>query len=63
MAYLMRDGTEGLAPHVASFAAVFGLVAGMIPVAHELFPVAVPYLPSATAFAIGMYIQVRLEGN
>jgi OPT family oligopeptide transporter len=59
MARLMKDGGESLAPHVAPFCLVFGAIGGLMPLVHELRPAWGPYLPSMTAVAIGMYIQVR----
>eukprot|EP01134_Creolimax_fragrantissima_P003054 CFRG3054T1 len=58
MARLMRDGVEGLAPNVGYFLIVFAFFGAAIPLIHEFGPTRVAqYLPSATAFAIGMYIQ------
>lgn len=58
MARLAKDGTESLAPHVEYFAVTFGLLAASLPIIAFFCPNWKPYLPSATAFAIGMYIQV-----
>eukprot|EP00124_Ichthyophonus_hoferi_P004526 Ihof_evm2s511 gene=Ihof_evmTU2s511 len=57
MSRLMRDGASGLAPNVLYFVGGFGLLASLIPVCHELWPATESYLPSATAFAVGIYIQ------
>eukprot|EP00123_Amoebidium_parasiticum_P014363 comp22462_c0_seq1/m.33813 comp22462_c0_seq1/g.33813 ORF comp22462_c0_seq1/g.33813 comp22462_c0_seq1/m.33813 type:complete len:664 (-) comp22462_c0_seq1:165-2156(-) len=57
MARLMRDGASGLAPHVGWFVLGLGGAAAFIPIVHEIWPATEPYLPSATAFAVGMYIQ------
>ncbi|KNC77494.1 hypothetical protein SARC_10044, partial [Sphaeroforma arctica JP610] len=55
MARLMRDGVSGLAPHIGAFLLVFALFGATIPILHEFgSPSVNRFLPSATAFAIGM---------